>query len=62
VRAAYVHENGPVAEAILRTAKTNGRDLILMRGYGHRPLVEVMLGSTVDQVLQASELPVLICR
>jgi nucleotide-binding universal stress UspA family protein len=62
VRAAYVREKGPVAEAILHTAEAHERDLILMGGYGHRPLVEVMLGSTVDQVLQASRLPVLICR
>jgi len=62
LRAAYVHEDGPVTEAILRTAEAHERDLILMGGYGHRPLVEVMLGSTVDQVLQASELPVLISR
>jgi nucleotide-binding universal stress UspA family protein len=62
VHAAYVQEDGPVAEAILRTTEAHERDLILMGGYGHRPLVEVMLGSTVDQVLQASRLPVLICR
>jgi nucleotide-binding universal stress UspA family protein len=62
VPATYVREKGPVAEAILRTAEAHDRDLILMGGYGHRPLVEVMLGSTVDEVLQTSELPVLICR
>lgn len=63
MRATYVHEDGPVAEAMLRTAEAHHeRDLILMGGYAHRPLLEVMLGSAVEQVLQASELPVHICR
>jgi nucleotide-binding universal stress UspA family protein len=62
VHAACVQEDGPVAEAILRRADMRERDLIVMGGSGHRPLVEVMLGSTVDEVLQASQLPVLICR
>jgi nucleotide-binding universal stress UspA family protein len=57
-----VQEDGPVAEAILHAAEAHERDLILMGGYGHRPLVEVMLGSKVDEVLQASRFPVLICR
>jgi nucleotide-binding universal stress UspA family protein len=33
-----------------------------MGGYGYSPLLEVMLGSTVDQVLRESSLPTLICR
>jgi nucleotide-binding universal stress UspA family protein len=33
-----------------------------MGGYGFRPLLEVVLGSTVDQVLRWRRWPVLICR
>jgi nucleotide-binding universal stress UspA family protein len=57
-----VHASGPVAEAILVAARQHESDLILMGGYGHRPVVEVVLGSAVDHVLRASRQPVLICR
>jgi nucleotide-binding universal stress UspA family protein len=33
-----------------------------MGGYGFSPLVEVVLGSAVDQVLRESSRPVLVCR
>jgi nucleotide-binding universal stress UspA family protein len=34
----------------------------LMGGYGHSPVLEVVLGSVVDTVLRASQQPVLVCR
>ncbi len=62
VEASFVEERGPVAEAILRTARAHDRDLILMGGYGHLPVRELLFGSTVDRVLCGSRQPVLICR
>jgi nucleotide-binding universal stress UspA family protein len=62
VRATYERQDGPVAEAILKTADEHGSDLIIMGGYGRGPVAEVVLGSTVDQVLRASRRPLLICR
>ena len=62
VRATFVKENGSVAEAILRTAKGHESDLIIMGGYGLSPVLEVVLGSAVDQVLRTSRQPMLICR
>lgn len=62
VDADYVAETGPTAEAVLDTAERHGCDFIIMGGYGFSPVLEVVLGSTVDQVLRASPLPVLICR
>jgi nucleotide-binding universal stress UspA family protein len=62
VTAHYVHERGPVAGAILRTAEALDCDLILMGGYGHSPVAEIVLGSAVDEVLRHSRQPVLICR
>jgi nucleotide-binding universal stress UspA family protein len=62
VQAALVKESGPVAEAILKTAEEQESDLIIMGGYGRSPVLEVVLGSTVDQVLRASRRPMLICR
>jgi nucleotide-binding universal stress UspA family protein len=62
VQAVFVKESGPVAEAILKTAGEHQSDLIIMGGYGHSPVLEVVLGSAVDQVLRASRRPMLICR
>jgi nucleotide-binding universal stress UspA family protein len=60
--ASYLEESGPVAEAILRAATAHSCDLLLMGGYGFNPLLEAMIGSTVDQVLREAKHPVLICR
>lgn len=62
VQAAFVKESGPVAEAILKTAEEHESDLIIMGGYGLSPVLEVVLGSAVDQILRASRRPMLICR
>jgi nucleotide-binding universal stress UspA family protein len=62
VAASYLEEQGAAAEAILRCATSQASDLILMGGYGLNPLLEVVIGSTVDQVLRAAQQPVLICR
>jgi nucleotide-binding universal stress UspA family protein len=53
---------GDVAGAILQTAQEEAADWIIMGGYGTNPIIEVALGSAVDQVLRESEIPVLICR
>jgi nucleotide-binding universal stress UspA family protein len=60
--ASYVLSEGPVAEAILNTVHARGSELILIGGYGHRLLLETVLGGTVDHVLRASDRPVLVCR
>ena len=62
VQAAYMQEQGPITEAILNTVEAQACNLILMGGYGRSPVVEVVLGSTVDQVLRESRQPMLICR
>jgi nucleotide-binding universal stress UspA family protein len=50
------------AEAILRVAGSWNADLILMGGYGARPMIELFVGSTVDAVLREATCPVLISR
>jgi nucleotide-binding universal stress UspA family protein len=66
VRASLLLEHHPVAGTvagtILTTVEAHYCDLILMGCYGHSPVVEVVLGSAVDEVLRASRQPVLICR
>lgn len=51
-----------VADAILRRAAADNCDLILMGGYGMGPVVEAVIGSTVDRILRKSTRPILICR
>ncbi len=60
--ATFVQKQGAASTAILDTAEAEGCDFILMGGYGLNPMLEVILGSTVDQVLQESSVPILICR
>lgn len=62
VRAGYFLESGSPAEAILRLSQQEKCDFIIMGGYGFSPLLEVVLGSSVDQVLRESLVPTLICR
>jgi nucleotide-binding universal stress UspA family protein len=50
------------AEAILQTVQNEEVDLIIMGGYSAKPLKELFTGSTVDQVLRKTTIPVLICR
>lgn len=58
--ATYFRATDSVDEAILRTAETYACNLILMGGYGSNPVMEVMLGSTVEKVLGQYRYPVLI--
>lgn len=62
IQAHYLDQDGPVVDTILQTAAETGCDLILMGGYGYSPVKEIILGSSVDQVLRASTIPTLICR
>ncbi len=62
VNATFIQETGHVSEAILASAGAYECDMILMGGYGRSPMLEVVLGSTVDHILQKSQVPVLICR
>jgi nucleotide-binding universal stress UspA family protein len=62
VQADYFTTERPIAEEILSRVSEGGHNLILVGGYGSGPLVEVMLGSVVDEILRGSRQPVLICR
>ncbi|HEY88537.1 MAG TPA: universal stress protein [Thermoflexia bacterium] len=60
--AAYHNASGPVAETILRTAASLDSDLLIMGGYSLTPWLEIVMGSTVDQVSRESDRPLLLCR
>lgn len=58
----YRAENGPVSATLLKLIGECQVDLVIMGGYGYSPVLEVVLGSTVDHILRKARLPVLICR
>jgi len=62
IYAAYKIKKGSVAENVIQTAEENQCDFIIMGGYGNHPVLEVVLGSAVDQVLREANKPILICR
>jgi nucleotide-binding universal stress UspA family protein len=53
---------GPVGEALLEASDIYSCDFLVMGGYGLNPILEVVFGSSVDQVLRESCKPMLICR
>lgn len=60
--AEFVSESGRVAATLVEAAHQRRCDLFIMGGYGFTPLLEVVLGSTVDEILRTVESPVLVCR
>lgn len=62
VNADYELRKGAAGEALLYYAAEQDSDFILMGGYGAVPLVEMVIGSTLDYVLREFKGPVLVCR
>ena len=58
----YVLHKMPIAEAVLETAVEYDIDFLIMGGFGFRPMMHFVLGSTVDEVLRRFNHPILICR
>jgi nucleotide-binding universal stress UspA family protein len=57
-----IPKRGSTSQAILETCKEINCDFIVMGGYGYSPILEVMIGSTVDKILRETNIPVLVCR
>jgi nucleotide-binding universal stress UspA family protein len=53
---------GEPADVILETAQKGKFDLTLMGGYSTSPMLEIIIGSTLNKVLQNTKRPILICR
>lgn len=62
VEAEYLRGEGKPADVLLRVARERDVDLMVMGGYGSGPLVNVMVSSTLDNVLRSFKKPVLACR
>lgn len=58
---ALLREGNPSAE-ILRTGAEEDADLIVVGGYCHNWVKELIFGGTVGEVMRQAECPVLICR
>ncbi|MCE5259260.1 MAG: universal stress protein [Chloroflexi bacterium] len=55
-------ESGQPHEVILSIMREENASILIMGGYGYKPLLKAFLGSTVDLVLREAWFPVLICR
>ncbi|MDX6589461.1 MAG: hypothetical protein QOI84_735 [Solirubrobacterales bacterium] len=55
-------ERGDAAETILRVAREDGQNLIVMGSHGHSRFHRALLGSVSERVLRASAVPVLLMR
>jgi nucleotide-binding universal stress UspA family protein len=53
---------GPVADAIVREAKKQRADLIVLGTHGRRGVRRLVLGSDAEQVVRESPVPVLLVR
>ncbi len=63
IKAEYIASDGnPPAEVILDYVDRLNVDLLLLGGYSHNPILEVVQGSGVDEILRRTRIPLLICR
>ncbi len=62
IKPTYLDGKPPVPETIIQTVDDLDCDFILIGGYGKTPVLEMLLGSTVDEVLRVSRVPILVCR
>jgi nucleotide-binding universal stress UspA family protein len=55
-------ERGDAADTIIRIARDDDQDLIVMGSHGHSRIHRALLGSVSEKVLRASKVPVLLMR
>ncbi len=61
IAAEFVVKPAGAANLIMDTAVSHNCNLIIIGGYGAQPVVEAVLGSTANEILRRSQIPVLIC-
>ncbi len=63
VQAEFIHANGDNrSEVILQIVDQLVIDLLIIGGYSHNPLLEVLQGGDVDELLRQTNTPLIICR
>jgi len=60
--ALFRQEGGQRCDVILKVADDISADMILMGGYGFSPVLELLFGSTVDEILRGTNIPVMVCK
>jgi len=58
----YLLRPKPIGESLLKVADEYNSNLLIMGGFGFRPVLNLVLGSTVDHILREFKQPILICR
>lgn len=59
---ALVVKRGNPAEEILLQAESDDFDMVVMGTHGHKPLADMMMGSTARRVLRRCKKPVMVVR
>lgn len=54
--------NGELAENIFALAAGYGCDFVVMGSYGRQPVMELVLGSGLNDVLRVADIPIFVCR
>jgi nucleotide-binding universal stress UspA family protein len=62
ISAQYIIESGQVVRNILDKAESGNYDLMIVGGYGKKPFFEIVLGTSVDKIIQQCSIPIFICR
>jgi nucleotide-binding universal stress UspA family protein len=62
VNAKFLEIAEPISTSLLITVEEEGCDLIVMGGYGQKPLANFLIDNVVDQVMRSSRIPMLLCR
>jgi nucleotide-binding universal stress UspA family protein len=62
VAADFILRQGNIGDLVLETTAVHNCDLVIMGGFGFRPVPHLMLGSTVDHMLRECKQPMLVCR
>lgn len=62
LEAKFVTKVGPIGETIAKLATAGKFDLVVMGSHGHGNIINMVMGSVVNQVLGTCSVPVLIVR
>jgi len=56
------HDRGEPAQAILKTARGEGCDLIAMAAHGHKLIADLIHGTTITRVRHESDIPIFLVK
>ena len=56
------HDRGEPAQAILKTARAEGCDLIAMAAHGHKLIADLIHGTTITKVRHESDIPIFLVK